>query len=115
MPCSRNLGFLCKGTGRHPSSKVCWALSEAMKDADREFFGKPGLVVAIHRDERKQKLQIRFTASCDTLEVRRGTLGFTTNPGKAAGINAATKEIFEAFFTPRIGCPRCRRSPKYGS
>lgn len=79
-----------------------------MKDKDKEFFECDGLVVTLHRDERKAKVSIRFTAANNSLDVRSGSLGFATNTGKAEGINQATLQIVEDFFTPRLGAPRSR-------
>ena len=63
-------------------------------------------MTVLHRDERKNKVLIRFTCSRDNLDVRCGFLGTVPNTGKAEGINAATKDIVNDFFSPRAQAPR---------
>ena len=66
--------------------------------------GEP--VITLHRDERKQRVMIRFTAANQALEVRRGCLGIAWNEGGARGITAATETIINEFFSPRLSPPR---------
>ena len=89
---------------RHKVYKLIWALGEAAMDVDREFLNSGNPVITLHRDERKQKIMIRFTAVNQTLEVRRGCLGIAFNEGGASGINAATEQLINDF-SPRLKPP----------
>ena len=96
------------GVGQqHKIWKMAWALAEGMIELDRRWFRRAQkFVTALHRDERDSKVQIRFTASNDRIETRRGLLGIETNSGGADGINSATKSIVMDFFTPMKDPPR---------
>jgi hypothetical protein len=62
-----------------------------MADQDRAFLGRLGVVIVLHRDERKGHLQLRFSAADRDLNVRTGTLGVHENAGGGLGINEAYK------------------------
>ena len=88
---------------------MAWALAEGRMELDRRFFRRAkDLVTALHRGERDSKVQIRFTASNDRIETRRGLLGIEANSGGPDGFNSATKSIVMDFFTPMKDPPRIR-------
>ena len=74
-------------------------LAEAMFQMDRAFLEQPGVVVAMHRDEKSGRLQIDFTACDQALRVRSGVLGLLGNEGGTMGIVATTRAIMKQFFT----------------
>ena len=82
---------------------MTWCLNEALLDIDREFV-KRAKSMAICRDDRAQRLLMRFTSATADLEPRSGVLGIGTahrDGPDADGIVAATKQVFEQFCTPR--------------
>jgi hypothetical protein len=84
------------------SSKVnemIWCLCEAMWEKDRAFL-RSATTIVLCRDEKDQRLLIRFGASNDRLETRRGILGQTKSKGSnATCIVAATRKIMRDFCT----------------
>lgn len=111
------LQSLQQGKAGNPHSKaraMTWCLSEALLDMDRNFV-TIAKTLSICRDDRAQRLLIRFTGSTKHLDVRSGILGIgTAHRGKpdADGIVAATKEVFERFCTPRHKPPIHGDGPK---
>ena len=93
---------------RHSKSQaITWCLREALLDIDRDFVRK-AQTLSICRDDRAQRLLIRFTGATADLEVRSGVLGIGTahrEKPDADGIVAATKEVLDKFCTPRRGAP----------
>lgn len=90
----------------YKSNARTWCLREAMLDIDRKFVNS-ARSLAICRDERHQRLLIRFTGSTTNLETRSGVLGMARDMGASAVcIVAATKQVFEQFCTPRRNPPR---------
>lgn len=95
----------CTAHGTKSNAKT-WCLREALLDIDRKFM-KSARSLAICRDERHQRLLIRFTGSTANLETRSGVLGMARDMGATAdNIVAATKQVFEQFCTPRLNAPR---------
>ena len=85
--------------------RMFWCLWESMKALDRDFLLSDGTVIALHRDERRQRIQVRFSATNNHLETRVGGLGIEWNEGGAYGINKATEKIVMDFCTPLLGKP----------
>jgi hypothetical protein len=112
------LQSLQQGKAGNPHSKaqaITWCLSEALLDIDREFV-KQAKTLSICRDDRAQRLLMRFTGSTSNLSVRSGVLGIGTahrEKPDADGIVAATKEVLEGFCTPRRGAPIHGDGPKH--
>ena len=70
-------------------------------------FVKGARSLAICRDERHQRLLIRFTGANANIETRSGVLGMARDMGASADhIVAATKLVFEQFCTPRRNPPQ---------
>ena len=86
----------------HKIEKMSRCLWQGMMELDHRFLGQEGVVIALHRDESKQKVNIRFSAADNKLQERRGGLGLAINPGGSLGINEATKKIFADFGTPKM-------------
>ena len=104
------LQTLQEGKAGKPHRKaraMTWCLSEALLDIDRAFVRK-AVTLVICRDDRAQRLLMRFTGATTDLEVRSGVLGIGTARRErpdADGIVAATKEVLDNFCTPRRGAP----------
>jgi hypothetical protein len=100
---------------RHSKAQtMTWCLREALLDIDREFVRK-AQTLTICRDDRAQRLLMRYTGATADLEVRSGVLGIGTahrDRPDADGIVAATQEVCEAFCTPRRGAPIHGAGPK---
>ena len=79
--------------------RMLTCLGEAMFQMDRAFLEQPGVVFAMHRDEKSGRLQIDFTACDQALRVRSGVLGLLGNEGGTLGIVATTRAIMKQFFT----------------
>ena len=109
---------LQQGKAGNPHSKakaITWCLREALLDIDRDFV-KQAKTLSICRDDRAQRLLMRFTGSTSNLDVRSGVLGIGTahrEKPDADGIVAATKEVLEGFCTPRRGAPFHGDGPKH--
>lgn len=88
--------------------RLTWCLGEALLDEDREFFRRPGVVVAMHQDVRADILCTRFAAcSAHDLERRKGVLGLLQDGGSTASdLAAATTALTEQMCTPRLAPPR---------
>jgi hypothetical protein len=85
---------------RKPVS-MAWCLQESLLDIDREFVRRAA-TVSLGRDDRQQRLLIRFTAATEHLELRSGVLGVAINMGADAdSITIATDSVFRSFCTPR--------------
>jgi hypothetical protein len=80
---------------------MLWCIFEAVNDLDRDFLTKGDVVTILHRDERKGKLQVRFSAANASLRARQGVLGVRENEGGGKEIAQATEQIVKTFFTPR--------------
>ncbi|CAJ1437951.1 unnamed protein product, partial [Effrenium voratum] len=78
---------------------MLWCLYEAMRLKDEEFLTQPGVVIALHRDERNRVIQCDFTAASSDLSTRSGVLHCAFNQGGAAGVLQGTKEIVRAALT----------------
>ena len=92
------------------SRAMTWCLGEAILDVDREFI-RQAKTVSLCRDDRAQRLLMRFHGATATLDVRSGVLGIGTEHREkpdADGLVAATKQVLEHFCTPR------REAPKHG-
>lgn len=83
---------------------IRWSLKEALIDQDREFL-KGASTISLQRDERAQRLLVRYTAARG-LEVRQGILGMVKDfGGSAENIVAATRDVFLNFATCRAHPP----------
>ena len=85
--------------------KMVRALAAGMWDLDREFLTR-AQSMCIHRDERKGRLLLRFTAAQGDLTSRSGTLGQTQGGMGAVNICTGTKRIFERFSSPGLKDPK---------
>ena len=90
---------------------MAWCLAEALWKNDRDFFTTGTLLsVGIARDESKNKLDMRFSATAlvkGQILNKKGFLGrVAMNDGSAAvDIANATKKAFKTFSTPCCGTP----------
>ena len=104
------LRILMEGkAGRHGSKSLAmtWCLKEALLDIDREFVRR-AKTMSLCRDDRKQRLLMRFYGATAELDVRAGVLGIGTahqQKPDADGLVAATKQVLEAFCIARKGAP----------
>ena len=73
---------------------MLWCLYEAMRLKDEEFLTQPGVVIALHRDERNRVIQCDFTAASSDLSTRSGCC---TAPSTRVGLQASSK-------APRRSC-----------
>ncbi len=89
--------------------KMAWCLAEGIRIIDRRFLAT-STSISLKRDERDQRLLIRFAATNAKLESRRGTLGQCRDFGtRAEAITNATARIITKLCTPLEGAPL--RSP----
>lgn len=112
----RGLSFRASGKGELPGGPVkeekivrlTWCLGEALLDEDREFFGRPGVVLAIHQDVRADFLCCRYASCCPhDLTRREGVLGLIQDAGgSSAELAEATSVMFQQICTPRLSPPR---------
>ena len=84
-----------------------WCLSEAIRDADRDFL-RNAETLAVLLDERNCRLLVKFQGCDDKLSVRFGVLGLWRYAGKAAPqIAAAVRQVVRATCTRRTRRPGC--------
>jgi hypothetical protein len=80
-----------------------WCMAEALKEIEREFLGQ-AVTMVLHRDEREQRLLLRYGACTGDLRTRRSMLGQAKNFGAGAvKISQATMDIIEDVCTPLAG------------
>jgi hypothetical protein len=95
------------GDSGRKSLAMTWCLREALLDIDREFM-QNAKTLTLCRDDRNQRLLMRFYGATARLDVRSGVLGIGTahrdNPD-ADGLVAATKQVLDEFCTKRRGAP----------
>ena len=93
------------GSASSKARAMAWCLHEALMDMDRAFV-REATTIALCRDDRHQRLLIRFTGSNAKLETRSGVLGVGIDKGACAdSIVDATRSVFETFCTPRRDAP----------
>lgn len=88
--------------GERKLARITTCLAEARWAADRDFVRK-ACCLALHRDERKGRILIRYKAVDKDLNVRAGILGHLLSRPGALGICAATIKILDKFCTERSG------------
>ena len=99
------------GNSSSKDSAMTWCLAEALLDKDRAFV-RGAKSLALCRDDRHQRLLIRFTGANAQLETRSGVLGIGIDKGASADdIAMATKTVFEEFCTPRRNAPSHGQGP----
>ena len=89
------------------SRAMTWCLGEAVLDIDREFVRR-AKTISLCRDDRAQRLLMRFYGATARLDVRSGVLGIGAahrEKPDADGLVAATKQVLEQFCTPRKEAP----------
>jgi hypothetical protein len=83
--------------------QMFWCLAEALKEIERKFL-REAVTMVLHRDEREQRLLLRYGACTGKLETRRSMLGQAKNFGAGAvNISKATIDIIENLCTPLAG------------
>lgn len=85
--------------------KMCFCLAEASRMMDRAWLSTCSCI-AIHQDEKKPRLLLRFTASRDSLETREGFLAIARDIGTSARkVRDATENALKRFCTVGLGAP----------
>jgi hypothetical protein len=89
--------------------KMCFCLSEAARMLDRAWLSNCRCI-ALHQDEKKPRLLLRFTASADSLETRDGFLAIARDIGTGSrNVRDATEKALRRFCTLGLGAPpRCK-------
>lgn len=99
--------------GRSKKTQVMkWCLEEALLEFQRQALGQ-AKTITICRDERAQRLLIRYSSCDSALRVDRGMLGMAKNFGTGADqITQATASVLSRFCTKCHGCPNQNIEPK---
>ena len=85
--------------GHEKAQKVLWALAEALTQQKAEQV-RQAVCMNILRDERKGRLHVRFRVADAGLGAHRGYLGQARDfVPDAAGLTAATDQVFRTFCT----------------
>ncbi len=93
---SKPLTGVSRGGGRK-IGQMRWCLAHALRQKDRDFLRK-AVSLSMKRDESKNRLVMRYTATTNALESRSGVLGCLRNPGTGArAITRGTKRGILAF------------------
>lgn len=97
------------------SDKVCrmrWCLEEAVMETYRDFL-KDAVSIVLMRDERKNRLLVRFSAVDADMNTLMGTLGQASMGATCAAesILEHTAEIVRIFCTRRVDQPRGSKLP----
>ena len=88
-------------------NKLKWCIWEAIKEADRTFLMKDGVVITLLRDERQGRLALRYLAVDKKYQTRKGVMGQTKAFGTGSDqINKATLHIVKSLMTKGIHAPR---------
>ena len=87
------------------TSRMRWAVVEAMREKDRLFL-KQAVTIVLARDERRNRLLVRFSACDAQLNVRRGFMGQVRGAGgKSLQVVNATRKVLKEFCTVNRGVP----------
>ena len=98
--------------GHNKAQKVLWALAEALTQQKAEQV-RQAVCMNILRDERHGRLHVRFRVADAGLGAHRGYLGQARDfVPDAAGLTAATDQVFRTFCTKFAAPPagRCSRA-----
>ena len=94
----------------HKLVRMAWCLCEAMRRDDADFLSR-AKSVALFRDERHARLEIRFCACDDKLNLRHKFLGLRRHFGTGAlAVTQATKDIVMRACTRNAGKPQTPKS-----
>jgi len=113
---SEVLGNLLNGRAPDgpPSAKtraVIWCLEEALLESQRAALRNCG-AVTLARDERAQRLLVRYAACGTSLQLERGMLGLAKGFGTGAeAITEATEGLLRRVCTQKHGCPNRNIQP----
>ena len=92
---------------KHETASLEWCLSEAIRDADRDFL-RNAETLAVLLDERNCRLLVKLQGCDDKLSVRFGVLGLLRNAvNTAPQIAAAVHKAARAVCTRRALHPSC--------
>ena len=87
--------------------RMLWCISEVLKQRKAKFLRSDATVVSIFRDERAQRLLIRFHAVDGKFNIMKGVLGQAKEFGTGAeNIVKATKSIAANALQPFYHPPR---------
>lgn len=95
----------CKTATSTKTTRMRWAVVEAMREKDRLFL-KQAVTIVLARDERANRLLVRFSACDAKLNVRRGFMGQTRGAGgRGLQVLQATRKVLKDFCTVNLGVP----------
>jgi len=87
------------------TARMRWAVVEAMREKDRLFL-RQAVTIVLARDERRNRLLVRFSACDAKLNVRRGFMGQARGAGgKSLQVVDATRKVLKEFCTVNHGVP----------
>jgi len=87
------------------TARMRWAVVEAMREKDRLFL-RQAVTIVLARDERRNRLLVRFSACDAKLNVRRGFMGQARGAGgKSLQVVEATRKVLKEFCTVNHGVP----------
>ena len=101
------LGRATPGPGMSSSKTraMKWCLEEALLESQREALSQASSIT-LCRDERAQRLLVRYSCCSKNLEMDRGMLGLAKDFGTGAEqTTEATGAIIRRFCTVKHGCP----------
>ena len=82
-----------------------WAIVEAMQEKDKRFLARV-VTIVLARDERANRLRVRFSACDEQLTVRRGFMGPAHGAGgKGLQVLPATRQVLKDFCKVSLGVP----------
>ena len=108
LAAGESLRAVAGGVQSTKTHAIAWCLAEAMKEKDREFL-KDAVSMVLCRDERQERLLVRFGAVDSKFNVRRGFLGQCKDAGgKGTNLVQGTRKVLRDFCTafhepPRTG------------
>ncbi len=95
-PPSRGIAGVSRGNSRK-IAKMAGCLAQALRNEDQEFL-RNAVSLSMKRDESKNKLVLRYTATRADLKSKSGLLGCLRNPGTGArAITRGTQTAIRAF------------------
>jgi hypothetical protein len=95
----------CKIATSTKTTRMRWAVVEAMREKDRLFL-RQAVTIVLARDERRNRLLVRFSACDAKLTVRRGFMGQARGAGgKSLQVVDATRKVLKEFCTVNHGVP----------
>ncbi len=100
-----------EGVGKRTKvERLEWCLCEAVLELDRQCLNRDDISITLVRDERQQRLLVRFVASGNDLVRHSGELGQSKNFGTSAeALTTATHDILKRFATRNLDPPHCCR------